>query len=108
MSWILDWVPWWVWWVLIGGAAIALAPLWVPIGRGIWAILPNWARIGLVGLVGVLTAYLAGRNRGRRNALEEQRRREAQAIQKRLEVNRRVDRMTPEEANKEDERWVRD
>lgn len=108
MSWLLDWMPWWVWPALIGLALLVTMNLWLPVATLIWNRLPVSVRWVLVGVGTAGLAYLAGRNRGRRNALEEQRRREAQAIQKRLEVNRRVDRMTPEEADKEDDRWVRD
>lgn len=108
MNWLLDWLPWWVWPATIGLGLLLTFQFWWPLALTIWNALPNWARLALVGLTGGFLAYLAGRNKGRRNAAEEQRRKDAAAVQKRLEVEQKVQRMTPAERKRELDSWLRD
>lgn len=107
IGWIIDWVPLWLWVVGGGVLAIATAPLWMPIARGLWAILPTPAKVLLAGIVAALGAYIAGRNRGRRNAQEEQRRKDAAAERTRVETDREVGNLSDDELDKRLKRWER-
>lgn len=108
MAWIIDWLPWWFWWIAVGAAAFLTAPYWLPAALWVWGRLPPWAKGALIAAAAVLTAYVAGRNRGRRNAADEQARRDAEASKRRLETNEAIRRLTDPERSKERERWERD
>ena len=66
MSLIADWVPWWVWLALGGGILIATYSIWLPW----WLLIPEKARLGIIGAVAAILAYLAGRNKGASGALQ--------------------------------------
>lgn len=108
IAWVIDWVPWWGWATLVGVVLLFTLQFWYPLAVTIWNALPSWARWGLIGVTGGFLAYLAGRNKGRRNAAEEQRRKDAAAIKARLESNQRVERMSPAAKKRELDKWMRD
>lgn len=106
---IIDHIPLWGWFVIIGapiGAALYFAsPILIPL----WHMLPNWVKALLIFIGGLALAFLGGRYRGRANAEEEQRRRDAQALQKRTEVDHEVDNLSDKEtADRLRDRWTRD
>lgn len=104
MSWIIDYVPWWVWVFLAAGALIATYPLW----SSIWLILPRWLKVALIGIGSVTAAYFAGRNRGLKNERERQAKANAEATKRRLDTNAEVDRMRPADRDKSLDKWMRD
>lgn len=108
MSWILDWLPWWIWWAAAGVAALLTFQLWFPIALAVWNLLPGWARAALIGAAGVITALLIGRNQGARNEAERQRQRDARAAQARVQSDARVDRMSDADKDKAMKQWQRD
>src|SRR6266540_3819634 len=97
---ILDHIPWWGWVIIIGlptGAALYFfSPILIPL----WNMLPRPIKTGLILIGSGFVAFMGGRYRGRANAEEEERRRNAEALQKRAEVDREVDRMSDDEADK--------
>lgn len=106
---IVDHIPLWGWFVIIGapiGAALYFAsPILIPL----WHALPTPVKAVLIFVGGVGLAFLGGRYRGRANAEAEQRRREAQALQKRTEVDREVDSLSDKQtADRLRDRWTRD
>lgn len=108
MNWIIDWVPWWLWFVLGGGGLLATMSLWLPLATAVWSALPTPVRFLLGGFLAALAAYLAGRNRGRSNAKDEAAKRDAAATKNRLETNKEVSNMSKDQREKELDRWRRD
>lgn len=94
---IVDNIPWWGY---VLAAAVALAFLY-PYAAPIWAVLPRWLKVAIVSFGGLFTAYIAGRNRAAANARQADRERNAQAIQRRSEINKRVDNMKPSDVDAE-------
>ena len=91
---IIDHIPIWGWVVLIGapvGAALYFAgPILLPI----WRMMPTPVKVVLGGLGAGFLAYMGGRYRGRSDAEEQDRKRNADALNKRNEVNNEVGRKT--------------
>jgi hypothetical protein len=98
MSWIIDHIPIWAWVV----ATLALAGVaWFYLGGvllPIWNLMPKPLKIAIGGTLAAIGFYLGGRYRGRANAEEEDRRRNAEALQKRKEVDDAVSKLPPGEA----------
>jgi len=104
MSWILDYVPYWVWVVAAVAALAATYPFW----SAIWFALPNWLKIALIGTAGLIVAYLAGRNRGTKNAKDAQDKANAQATKQRLETNAEVTNLNAADRKRQFDKWLRD
>jgi hypothetical protein len=104
ISWIIDSVPYWVWFVL---AAIALAATY-PFWSTIWLITPRWLKATLIAIAALLATYLAGRNRGLANEKARQAKANAEATKRRLDTNAEVDRMRPADRDKSLDKWMRD
>lgn len=105
-NWIIDHIPLWAWIVLVvAGGGVVLAYTY-PILLPIWRMLPGPVKALLITVgVGAL-AFLGGRHKGRKNAEEEERRRNAEALQKRVEVDREVGKLSGDEAQKRlRDRW---
>lgn len=105
---IIDHIPLWGWIIIFGvPSAVALyylSPILIPL----WRILPTPVKAILIGLGAATLAFLGGRYKGRANAEEEERRRNAEALRKRTEVDSAVDRLGTGEAEKRlRDRWSR-
>lgn len=106
---IIDHIPLWGWFVIFGVPSIValyyLSPILIPI----WRALPTPVK-GIILAVGAgVLAYLGGRYKGRANAEEEERRRNAEALQKRTEVDRDTAGKSGSQVDKElRDRWSRD
>lgn len=108
-NWIIDHIPLWLWIVIfVAGGGVILAYTY-PVLLPIWRMLPGPVKAALVTLgVGAL-AFLGGRYKGRHNAEEDERRRNAEALQKRVEVDREVGKLSGDEAQKRlRDRWGSD
>jgi hypothetical protein len=106
---IVDHIPTWGWVVIIGapvGAALYFAgPILLPI----WNMLPTPVKLLLGGMVAAFLAYMGGRARGRWNAEEEERQRDADALRKRTEVDNAIDKKSPDQVQQDlRKRWSRD
>jgi membrane protein implicated in regulation of membrane protease activity len=109
VSYIIDHISLWGWLVIIGVPTGILLYFFGPILMPIWRMLPLPVRVGLIGIGAAILAFLGGRYRGRANAEEEQRRRDAQSLQKRTEVDHDVDVLSDKQtSDKLRERWSRD
>lgn len=108
-DWVVDHIPVWVY-VVVGGLGIGAAfyffsPILIPL----WNIMPRWMKVALAFVVSITLAALAGRYRGRANAEEEERRRNAEALRKRTEVDNEINKMSGSEVeSKLRNRWSRD
>lgn len=103
---IVDHIPLWGWMVIFGVPSIIALYYLSPILLPIWRMLPAPVK-GILIAAGVgLMAYLGGRWRGRANAEEEERRRNADALNKRAEVDNEIGRMSGKEVDKKlRDRW---
>lgn len=109
MNYILDHIPLWGWFIIIGVPAGALLYFFGPILLPIWRMLPLPVRVALIGIGAAFLAFMGGRYKGRWNAEEEERRRDAQSLQKRTEVDHDVDMQSDAQtADKLRDRWTRD
>jgi threonine/homoserine/homoserine lactone efflux protein len=107
-NYILDHIPLWGWIVIIGAPIGALLYFFAPILLPIWRMIPMPVRLVLMGIGAAFLAFMGGRYKGRANAEEEERRRNAEALQKRNEVDSEVDRQTDKQtADRLRDRWTR-
>lgn len=106
---IIDHIPLWGWFLIIGLPIAALLYFFSPILIPLWRALPTPVKAVLIFIGGLFLAFMGGRYRGRANAEEEQRRRDAQALRKREEVDHEVDRLSGTETkDRLRDRWTRD
>jgi membrane protein implicated in regulation of membrane protease activity len=105
---IIDHIPLWGWIVIIGVPSIVVLYYVWPIFLPIWRALPTPIKGILIAVGAALLAYLGGRYKGRANAEEDARKRDARAQQTRDEVNREVNALPDGEARKRlRDRWTR-
>lgn len=108
-NWIIDHIPLWGWLVIVFGVGGVILAYAYPVLLPIWRMLPTPVKAGLITIGALILAFLGGRYRGRRNAEEEQRKRDAQALQKRTEVDHEVDKLTDTQTkDRLRDRWTRD
>lgn len=105
---VIDHIPLWGWFVIIGVPIGALLYFFSPILLPIWHMLPTPVKAALIFVGAVFLAFMGGRYRGRSNAEEEERRRNAEALGKRTEVDRHVDSLDKKGLDGELDRWRRD
>lgn len=104
LSWLLSFVPEWVWVVLFIAGALVTWQFWYPI----WRALPTSAQIAILGVIGTVLGVLFGQRWGGKAERERQRLRDATAVKTRLETNEEIKRLTDPARKKERERWERD
>lgn len=102
--WLFNFVPWWVWAVGLLVAAIATYQFWAPI----WALTPRWLKAVIVGAGALLTAYVAGRNRGSKDERDRRAKADARAIQTRKETDDEVRNLPADDLNRRVDKWMRD
>lgn len=106
---IIDSIPWWGWVIIVGTPIAALLYFFYPILIPLWRMLPLWIRALIIGVGAAFIAWMGGRHVGRENAREEERRRNADALRKRTEVDREVGSLNEGEAEKRlRDRWGSD
>jgi membrane protein implicated in regulation of membrane protease activity len=106
---IVDHIPLWGWLVIFGVPSIVALYYLSPILLPIWRMLPAPVKGILLAVGAGLLAYLGGRYKGRANAEEEERRRNAEALQKRAEVDNEIGKLSGKETeSKLRDRWTRD
>ncbi len=106
---IIDHIPIWGWVVIIGLPIGAALWFFGPVLLPIWLKIPLPIRLTIMGIGAAFLAYMGGRYRGRQNAEEQERQRNAEAMQKRTEVDHEIDSISGKEAEKRlRDRWSRD
>ena len=105
---VLDHTPIWVWLVILFGGLGALFYFFSPILVPIWNLTPTWIKVLLGGILSVILAALAGRVQGRRDADEERKKNDADAIKHREQINAETDKLSPDDKRKRLDGWVRD
>ena len=94
---IVDNIPWWGY-VLAALVGVGFA---YPYLAPVWALLPKPVKVAIGVAAAGFTAYIAGRNRGASNARLADKEKRDKAISNRLEVNQRVEKMTPTQVDAE-------
>lgn len=106
---IVDHIPLWGWFIIIGLPIGALLYFFSPILIPLWRALPTWLKATLIFIASLFLAFMGGRYKGRANAEEEQRRRDADALRKRTEVDHEIDQQSDKQtADQLRNRWTRD
>lgn len=104
LGWILDRLPWWTWIAAILVPLVLTYPWWGPI----WRSFPRPLRSTIAGVLLALGALLVGRSQGSRSERERQKARDAQAEQRRREVDRAVSNLDPAARERAWNEWLRD
>jgi hypothetical protein len=97
---IVDHIPLWGWIVIFGVPTLAALYFAYPILLPIWNMLPTPVKVVVGGAFAGLLAYLGGRYKGRKDEEDAEKRRDAEAIAKRNEIDVQVDKLPPGEATK--------
>lgn len=104
LSYLLNFIPWWVWTVI---AVVLLAVFWQPV-MAFWLGAPKWLKGLILGAGALLTAYVAGRNKGSKDERDRRVKADAHAIQNRKDVDDEVRNLSPSDVDKRLDRWRRD
>lgn len=109
MNFIIDHIPVWVYVVVGCAGAGALMYFFSPIILPLWNLMPSWLKWTLGFIVAMFLAVMGGRVKGRRDAEEEERRRDAQAQETRDKIDVTVDKLPEGGAEKQlRDRWSSD
>lgn len=107
-DWIVDHIPIWGWVLIIGLPVLVAFYFASPVLIPLWNITPRWLKLLLGAIGAVFLAFMGGRYRGHANAEEEERRRNAEALRKRQEVENETSKMSGGEIDKKlRDRWSR-
>jgi hypothetical protein len=96
ISWAANFIPWWVWPIALAVVVIAFLPYITPI----WNMLPRPLKAAIIAVLGLFTAYWAGRNKGAKDERDKTKKQTDQAITKRQEVHDEVSKLTPSEVDR--------
>jgi hypothetical protein len=92
--------------MIIGAPIGVLLYFFYPILIPLWRALPLWLRATILGIGALFIAVMGGRHIGRENAREEERRRNAEALRKRAEVDNEISGMSNDQIQKKlRDRW---
>ena len=105
---IVDHIPIWVYVVVGCAGAGALMYFFSPIIIPLWNLLPNWLKWFLGFVVAMFLAIMGGRYKGRKDAEEEQRERDAEALKNRTKVDNEVNKLDRPAVDKRLDPWMRD
>jgi|GEM_PF-2742585 len=104
LSWAFNFIPWWAWLVAAIIAAVLTYQFWLPI----WAVLPRPVKVLLAAIAAVLTAYVAGRNKGSKDERDRRAKADANAIQNRKDVDDEVRNLPADDLDRRLDKWMRD
>lgn len=103
----LGWVPLWAWISLCIVAAIPILYFFGPVLLPIWRMLPTWLQAVFLGIGATLLAWAGGRYVGAKTERDEQKRREANALRNRAEIDDEVRNMPKKDVHDRLGRWNR-
>lgn len=107
-NYIIDHIPVWVYVVIgVGGFGVLMyffSPILIPI----WNALPNWLKWAIGFVIAMFLAIMGGRYKGRKDAEEEQKKRDADAIANRKTVDNEISKLDKPAVNKRLDPWMRD
>lgn len=105
---VIDHIPLWVY-IVVGVLAIGVlfyffSPILIPI----WNVLPEWLKAVILGIGAATLAYLGGRYKGNKDERDAEAARDAEALNKRKEVDNAIDKQSPQQTDKALDPWRRD
>jgi hypothetical protein len=103
-SWLFNFIPWWAWVVAAIIAAVLTYQFWLPI----WAMLPRPVKVALAAIAAVLTAYVAGRNKGSKDERDRRAKADANAIKNRKDIDDEVRNRPAATVDRDLDKWMRD
>lgn len=104
LSWLANYLPWWVLPVVAAVALVATIPYWTPI----WAVMPRWLKTAIVAVSGGFTLYWMGRNKGSKDERDQRAKADAAAVETRSKVHDEISNLKPADRDKRLDRWMRD
>lgn len=104
LSYAFNYVPWWVWTVF---AIVLVAVFWQTL-LPIWLALPKWLKGLILAAGALLTAYVAGRNKGSNDERDRRAKADAHAIQTRKETDDEVRNRPAARVDSDLDKWMRD
>lgn len=103
LSYLFNFVPWWLWVLLIALAAGISWQFWGPI----WMALPRPAKTALATLGALIAVYVMGRNKGSRDERDQAAKRDARATQTRKEIEDEIRDLPDDDVDRRLDRWMR-
>lgn len=104
ISWAFNFIPWWMLAVI---AIVLVAVFWQAL-LPIWLALPKWLK-GLILAVGaLLTAYVAGRNKGSKDERDRRVKADANAIKNRKDIDDEILNRPAARIDSDLDKWMRD
>lgn len=103
-SWLFNFIPWWVWTVI---AVVLLAVFWQPV-MAFWLGAPKWLKGLILAAGALLTAYIAGRNKGSKDERDRRAKADASAIKNRKEIDDEVRNRPAARIDSDLDKWMRD
>jgi hypothetical protein len=104
LSYAFNYVPWWVWTVI---AIVLLAVFWQPV-MAFWLSAPKWLKGLIIGAGALLTAYVAGRNKGSKDERDRRAKADANAIKNRKDIDDEVRNRPAATVDRDLDKWMRD
>lgn len=104
ISWLFNFIPWWVWTVI---AVVLVAVFWQAL-LPIWLAFPKWLKGLILGAGILLTTYVAGRNKGSKDERDRRAKADAHAIQNRKDVDDEVRNLPADDLDRRLDKWMRD
>ncbi|MGB6079091.1 MAG: hypothetical protein WBF99_06480 [Xanthobacteraceae bacterium] len=104
LSYAFNYVPWWVWTIIV---IVLVAVFWQTL-LPIWLALPKWLKGLILGAGALLTAYVAGRNKGSNDERDRRAKADAHAIQNRKDVDDEVRNLPADDLDRRFDKWMRD
>jgi membrane protein implicated in regulation of membrane protease activity len=104
---LLGYVPLWAWISIAVLIAIPVLYFFGPILLPIFRMLPGWLQATLIGIGAALLAWAGGRHVGAKRERDEQKRREANALRTRAEVDQDVGNLSSKDLHTKLDRWNR-
>lgn len=104
LSYAFNFVPWWVWTIIV---VVLLAVFWQAL-LPIWLALPQWLKGLILAGGALLTAYVAGRNKGSKDERDRRAKADAHAIQNRKDVDDEVRNLPADDLDRRLDKWMCD
>jgi hypothetical protein len=104
ISWALNYVPWWVWPLVVVVIAAATFQFWAPI----WAVMPKWLKAVILAVFALFTAFTAGKWRGAKDERDRRDQANANALKTRKEVDDAVANKSRADVDRDLDGWMRD
>lgn len=97
MMWLINWLPWYVWATAVA-SCIVIA----------WPYLPSKMRVVVLAVATLGISYIVGRRGGSQYEIERQKQRDAAAVKRREEIEKRIAKRSDSDIKRDVDKWMRD